>query len=175
MAQPNSKGRICEKCHQREATTAVVLSHEGPNVKFTQLCQQCLDAEQANGPTSLLGLLDQMEGKKALPQWVLVFELKRHGPRQADRAAAEKMWEAYQQGGWDMKTLEGRISRVFESPTDGEQMFEIATEAATNSWPVQGERSAYAVGSEIRAEYVVFGSSGQTHKLLTRVWIATDN
>jgi hypothetical protein len=175
MAQHDSKVQLCEKCHEREATAAAVLSHEGPNIHFTHLCQQCLELEQAKGPTSLLDLLDEMEGKKKGSEWTLVFELSRHGPRQADRSIAEKMWEAYKQGGWDMKTMEGRISRIFDCPTDGEKMFDISTEASNSSWPIQGEHSAYAVGSKIRVEYVVFGSSGQTYTILSRVWIANES
>lgn len=133
---PRSKVQICEGCHEREATAAAVLSYKGPNMTFTHLCQQCLEIEHAKGPKSLLDLLDQMEGKKTAPEWRLVFELSRHGPRQADRANAEKMWDAYKQGGWDMKVTEGRITTIFDNPSDGEEMFEIEDQTITTSWPV---------------------------------------
>jgi hypothetical protein len=176
MPKPESKVQICEICHQQEATSAAVLSHGSPTLKLTHLCQQCLDVEQNKGPRSLLDLLDESEGKEKASEWVLVFEMRRHGPRQTDRAIVEKMWDAYQQGGWDMKTIEGHIGRIFECPTDGEKMFDISTgEPGTSSWPIQGKRSANAVGCKIRAEYIAFGSSGQTYTILSRVWIANES
>jgi hypothetical protein len=68
--------QICEKCHEREATSAAVLSHGGPNLSFTHLCQQCLEAEQEKGSRSLLDLIDEMEGKSAARREVLSQELK---------------------------------------------------------------------------------------------------
>ncbi|HSU54913.1 MAG TPA: hypothetical protein VLT36_12720 [Candidatus Dormibacteraeota bacterium] len=62
MAAPKPTRQMCEVCHEREATTAAVLSFgKGPNIKLTNLCQPCLDAHTANAPRSLQDMIDQME------------------------------------------------------------------------------------------------------------------
>jgi hypothetical protein len=168
---------MCEKCNQREATSAAQLSFGHQNVTLTHLCQPCLEAEHAKRPASLLGLLDEMEGKSQAPQQVLVFELSRDGPRQADNAALEKMWEAYQQGGWSMQVAEGRISKVISSAPDAEPIFEIDDGRSRTSWSLQGDRTAYSVGRKARVESIVFGASGASDNgraVVTRIWIENE-
>jgi hypothetical protein len=170
--------QMCEKCHTREATCAALLPHEGPNIKLTRLCQECFESEEAKSPKGLLDLIDEMEGQAPGRRGRLVFELSRDGARPADRAAVAQMHEVYRQDGWDMHIAEGRISKIFPDERTGEQMFEIDEGAGVSTWPLQGDHSAYGVGSKARVEYIIFGApepTKQTYQVVTRIWIEEES
>jgi len=68
MPKPERTNELCEKCHEREITMSAFFPIGGKLV-FRKLCQVCFDAESAQQPRSLQGLLDQLDdaGPKGQP------------------------------------------------------------------------------------------------------------
>jgi hypothetical protein len=166
--------QVCEKCHEREATSATMLpAGSGSNPVLTQLCSVCLEAEQAKAPQSLHDLIGQLEGKPHR-ETVLIYQLKRENYRPTITGlSADDFWLALEEGGWKPRTIEGRITHMSTGQQTTEGDFELDEGTTKSRWQLHGERSAYSVGRWARIEYIVFGPSGPAAGLpvVTRIWI----
>ena len=77
---------------------------------------------------------------------VMVCDLQRdRGYRERVLSQVQDPWQAYQRGEWPAHISEGRISRLFFYPHDGEDMFELNEGAQRSTWLRQGDDSWYTV------------------------------
>jgi hypothetical protein len=107
-------------------------------------------------------------------EMVLVYDLRRdRGHRERVLSQVQDQWQAYQRGEWPTHISEGRISRLFFYPHDGEHMFEIDEGARRSSWVRQGDDTWYKVGWRAKVEQVVFHAPLPVGPmpLVTRIWI----
>ena len=105
---------------------------------------------------------------------VLVYDLRRdRGHRERVVSQVQEQWQAYQRGEWPAHISEGRISRLFFSPHDGEHLFELDEGAKRTTWVRQGDNSWYTVGWRARVEQVVFHTPPPVGPVpvVTRIWI----
>ena len=105
---------------------------------------------------------------------VLVYDLRRdRGQRERVLSQVQEQWQAYQRGEWPAHISEGRISRLFFYPYNGEPMFELDEGAQRSTWVRQGDDSWYTVGWGARVERVVFHTPPPVHDVpvVTRIWI----
>jgi hypothetical protein len=105
---------------------------------------------------------------------VLVYDLRRdRGHRERMLSQAQEQWQAYQRGEWPVHVAEGRISRLFFYPHDGEHMFELDEGARRSTWVRQGDESWYTVGWRAKVEQVVFHRPPLVEPVpvVTRIWI----
>jgi hypothetical protein len=107
-------------------------------------------------------------------EMVLVYDLRRdRGHRERALAQVQEQWLAYQRGEWPVHVAEGRISRLFFYPYDGEHRFELDEGAQRSAWVRQGDESWYTVGWRARVEKAVFHTPPPvgTVPIVTRIWI----
>ena len=107
---------------------------------------------------------------------VLVYDLRRdRAHRERVLSQAQEQWQAYQRGEWPTHISEGRISKLFSYPCDGEQMFELNEGAQRSSWVRLGDDSWYAVGWRAKVEQVVFHAPLPVGDVpvVTRIWVGT--
>ena len=105
---------------------------------------------------------------------VLVYDLRRdRGQRERVLSQVQDQWQACQRGEWPVHVAEGRISRLFFYPHDGEHMFELNEGGRRSSWVRQGDDSWYHVGWRARVEQVVFHTPPPVGAVpvVTRIWI----
>ncbi len=105
---------------------------------------------------------------------VLVYDLRRdRHHRERVLSAVQDQWQACQRGEWPAHISEGRISRLFFYPHDGEHMFELNEGARRSTWVRQGDDRWYTVGWRARVEQVVFHAPLPVGHLpvVTRIWI----
>lgn len=67
---------------------------------------------------------------------------------------------------WQAAFSEGRITRLYYLPYEGEHMFEIDKGAQRSSWPCPGDNSWFVVGWRARIEH----TRGVNPQVL-RIWI----
>ena len=105
---------------------------------------------------------------------VLVYDLRRNrGHRERVLSQVEDQWQAYQRGEVPAQISEGRISRLFFYPHDGEHMFELNEGARRSTWVRQGDGTWYTVGWRAKVEQVVFHTPPPVGPVpvVTRIWI----
>ena len=105
---------------------------------------------------------------------VLVYDLRRdRGRRERLLSQVPDEWQAYQRGDWPVHISEGRISRLFFHPHDGEPMFELDEGGRRSTWVRQGDDSWYTVGWRARVEQVVFHTPPPVREVpvVTRIWV----
>jgi hypothetical protein len=110
----------------------------------------------------------------AKAEMVLVYDLRRDRRyREQILSGLEDQWEAYRHGERATTFAEGRITRFFNAPPQGEPMFELTEGARRSSWVRQGDPSWYAVGLRARVESVVFHVPDLIGEMpvVTRIWI----
>lgn len=109
----------------------------------------------------------------AKTEMVLVYDLRRDRRyHEQVLSGVEDQWEAYLRGERPTTIAEGRITRFFHAPYEGEAMFELKEGARRSSWVRQGDQSWYAVGLRAKVESVVFEPDliGEM-QVVTRIWI----
>jgi hypothetical protein len=105
---------------------------------------------------------------------VLVYDLGRdRGHREHLLSQVQEQWQAYKRSEWPVHISEGRISKVFFYPHDGEHMFELNEGARRSTWVRQGDASWYKVGWHAKVEQVVFHAPLPVGAVpvVTRIWI----
>jgi hypothetical protein len=105
---------------------------------------------------------------------VLVYDLRRdRGHRERVLSQVHDQWQAYQRGEVPAQISEGRISRLFFYPHDGEHMFELNEGARRSTWVRQGDGTWYTVGWRAKVEQVVFHTPPPVGPVpvVTRIWI----
>ena len=107
-------------------------------------------------------------------EMVLVYDLRRdRRHRERVLSQVQEQWQAYQRGEVPAQISEGRISKLFFYPHDGEQMFELNDGARCSTWVRQGDDSWYTVGWRAKVEQVVFHTPPPVGPMpvVTRIWI----
>ena len=105
---------------------------------------------------------------------VLVYDVRRdRRHRERVLSQVQEQWSAYQRGAWPVHVAEGRISRLFFYPHDGEHMFELDEGARHSTWIRRGDDSWYTVGWRAKVEQVVFHTPPPVGPVpvVTRIWI----
>jgi hypothetical protein len=105
---------------------------------------------------------------------VLVYDLRRdRGHRERVLSQVQDQWQAYQRGEWPVHVAEGRISRLFFYPHDGEHMFELNEGGRRSSWVRHGDDTWYHIGWRAKVEQAVFHTPPPVGPVpvVTRIWI----
>jgi|SRR6266568_5165610 len=107
---------------------------------------------------------------------VLVYDIRRDQHQKASLLRFRRQWRDFEQGKKQIEISEGRISKLFFVPYDGEHMFELDDGVRRMSWTRFGDDSWYAVGHRVRVEHVVFRSLrfGNT-PAVTKIWIGSSD
>src|SRR5947208_11816441 len=103
-----------------------------------------------------------------------VFDLRNdHAHRGKLLAGLNDQWRRYLNGELPVRIAEGCVTRLFFSPYDGEQMFEIENGEKRSIYPRQEQDSRFAVGREVAIEIATFDALVPIGELLliTRIWI----
>ncbi len=109
----------------------------------------------------------------AKAEMVLVYDLRRDRRyREQILSGLEDQWQAYLRGERPVSFAEGRITRLFHVPYEGEAMFELREGTRRSSWTRHGDQSWYAVGLRAKVESVVFRADFiEDMTVVTRIWI----
>jgi len=107
---------------------------------------------------------------------ILVYDVRRNAHQKEFLSRFPKQWRSVEQGKKRPKISEGRISKLFYIPYDGEHRFELDEGAHRSSWTRFGDDSWYVVGRRARVEHVVFRSLRFGGiPLVTKIWIGDDD
>jgi hypothetical protein len=90
-------------------------------------------------------------------EMVLVYDLRQdENKRKRLSSTFKRHWRAFERGKLRAKIAEGRITKLFFAPYDGEHYFEIDDGKRRQSWIRRGDASLYAIGRHARVEYLIF-------------------
>ena len=110
-------------------------------------------------------------------EMVLVFDLRRDNRlRKLRLSHLDDQWREYLRGERAASIMEGRITKLFFAPYEGDRFFQLDDGTQQRSWVRFGDQSWYAVGRYAKVESTVFHVPHPIGDMpvVTRIWIGDD-